>query len=156
MNGCLERCVACLMVKAAAKMNWPSWLLAAALGLSLLVGCLAALALPPRCKSKRGVANTAPSQEPCSPTRPCRCPRTHARAERPHRLRVGAKCYEVLTCSAECADELQRLAEASEAAFLSKYEVSGTADAAGLHLHHHVTRRPAQIAAEVPCGCDDG
>lgn len=81
-----------------------------------------------------------------------RCPRTHAPAEVASCLRVGPRCYRVLTCSEKCAHELQKLAEASEEAFRAKYQSQESEeDESGLLLRHHVTGSPAHVAVEVPC-----
>lgn len=83
-----------------------------------------------------------------------RCPRTHAPAEHVARLRLDDRCYEISTCTPECALELQRLAESSSDAFRRKYECDERGSERPLNclrLQHHITRQPAQVAREVSC-----
>jgi len=82
-----------------------------------------------------------------------RCPRTNAEATRKGVLGLRGRNYEVFTCTEECAKSLQKLVDASEEAFVDKYQVEHATvnGAAGIHLSHHINKERAQFAVELPC-----
>jgi hypothetical protein len=98
------------------------------------------------------LTSCAKEKEACR--RRAMCPRTHNPGALRNLLRLGDKCFEVYTCTGECAASLQKLADASPDAFRDKYESSheNTSDAEpGMHLHNHISKEYAQLAREVSC-----